>query len=429
MSGAAAWELQRDHVLKSMTFALRVGEAMLESSVATSDVEEAVRRLTSAYGLGRCEVSVTLNVVTLCYLHPSLDAPVTLVRVVDLGDPQLDRLVALDRLTREVEAGGVGVDDAVQRLEALLRSERGAHVAWTTGAAALVSAAAWVVFAGGGIPGAIAGVVGALLIELVGRGVSRSRVPAVFATILAAAITVAVPSAAAWLGMPIVLSSAIIGGLYPLLPGGALVASVTDGLSGAPLSSMAKGLQALIVATAIAVGVIGALSAIEAMGGVTGVAGAPPADALVLVAGAVAVGALGVARSMPWAQVVPTMVIAVLAQVVADVLADPAPGFSVGVFAAAVVIGVGSQVAARVLMTTAVGFTSTAVFVLVPGVTFYTAMVAFASGDSAAGVDLLTRAVGISAAIAAGIGLGVAVARSVPTPRPPVAVWRRGLRR
>ena len=88
-----AGQVRRDEALQVMTLALRVGEVMLESSVATSDVEDAVRRLAESLGLGGCEVSVTLNLITLNYLHPSLDAPLTLMRVVRMGEPRLDRFL------------------------------------------------------------------------------------------------------------------------------------------------------------------------------------------------------------------------------------------------------------------------------------------------------------------------------------------------
>lgn len=426
-SGGGVWELQRDHVLKVMTFSLRVGEAMLESSVATSDVEDAVRRLTAAFGLGRCEVSVTLNVVTLSYLHPSLDTPVTLVRVVDLGEPRLDRLVGLDRLSRQVQDGDLDVDAAVRRVDEILATPEPPR-AWRF-LAALASVGAWVVFAGGGLPGAAAGVVGAVAIELLAGPLRRSRVPAVFAMMLAAAIVVAAPSAAAWAGVPIVLAPAIIGGLYPLLPGGALVASVTDGLSGAPLSSMAKGLQAVVSATATAVGAIAALSLSDRLGISSDAIGVVPSRWLELGAAGVAVAGLGLARSMPMRHVLPAAAVAMAAWGTSELWVDPNPGISFSNFAAAVVIGLLSQVFARVQHTTPIVFTASAVFVLVPGFTFYSSMVAFAQADTDMGVELLIRALGISAAIAAGIALGVALARSVPAPRPPIAVWRRGLRR
>lgn len=415
--------LDRDEVLKVLTFSLGVGETMLESSVATSDVEDALRRLTAAYGLGRCEVSVTLNVISLCLLQP-VDGPITLVKVVDIGEPRLDRIAQLAHLSREVEAGRLDIDQAVRSADEIRARPQGVHRAIRL-LALVVSTWAWVVFADGGAVGAVAGALGALVIELAIVPLSRTRVPVVFAGMLAAAVAVAAPSAFAWAGLPIVLGPAIIGGLYPLLPGGALVASVTDGLSGAPLSSMAKGLQAVISATATAVGVLVTLTVVSRLGVVSDAVATPTPTWLVALASGTAIAGLAVARSMPLEFVLPAAGLAIAAWLTSRSVGDVGSGVSLGVFLAAVLIGLGAQILARLQATSATVYTSVAVFVLVPGVRFYSSMLAFSQGDSSVGVDLLIEALGVSASIAAGIALGVAVGRSVPAPRPAVRVWQR----
>jgi uncharacterized membrane protein YjjP (DUF1212 family) len=420
--------MDRDQVLKAMTLSLRVGELMLESSVAVSDVEDAMRRLADSLGLRRCEVSVTLNVITLNHLHPALDGPVTLVKVVDVGEPRLDRLAELEDLARRVEAHEVRIEEASRELDRLDESppRYSRPVAFV---AALVAAAAWVVFAGGGLVGAAAAVVAAVLVELVVVPLARTRVPAVFATFVATVVVVAVPHSFAWAGISIALTPAVAGSLYPLLPGGALVASVTDGLSGAPLSSLAKGLQATVVAVAIAAGALATLGVADRLE-ITSDAPPTPSPALAVgLAAGIAVAGLAVSRSMPLRFVAPAGVVGVVAWAVVWASAERLINPTLATFAAAVVIGAGGQLVARLLRTTATLFTSTAVYVLVPGITFYLAMVAFAQGDSVVATDLVLEAVRTAGAIAAGIALGVALGRSVPAPRPRMLLWRRSARR
>ncbi len=420
--------MRHDDVLKVMTFSLRVGGEMLESSVATSDVEDVVRRLTTSLGLSRCEVSVTLNVVTICYLDSTLTDPITLIRVVDLGEPRLDRLVALDTISRQVESGELDIDAATAQVDLLLREDP-TQARWITLVAVLVSAAAWVVFAGGGWLGAMSGAVAAILIEVVVGPLARTRIPAVFATAVAASVAVGVPFVITWLGIPIAVTPAVVGGLYPLLPGGALVASVTDGLSGSPISSIAKGLQSAIAAIAIALGAIAVLSLFERLEVTSDVVATPAPSIVVVLGGAVAVVALGVARSMPVRFVPSVAIIAVLTGSASELLSDPQTDIALSTFAAAIVVGLGGQIMARLHRTTAIIFTTTTVYLLVPGFTFYLAMVALAQGASEGGVDLLISALGIAGALAAGIALGVALGRSVPVPRPRAAQWRRPLKR
>ena len=98
-------------------------------------------------------------------------------------------------------------------------------------------------------------------------------------------------------------------------------------------------------------------------------------------------------------------------------------------FTAAVLLGLGGQLVALLHRTTSVVHTSSAVYVLVPGFTFYLAMSALARADADAGLPVMVDALGRAGAIAAGVALGVALGRSVPAPRPRVALWRRASRR
>lgn len=65
-------------------------------------------------------------------------------------------------------------------------------------------------------------------------------------TFLAAIVLAAVPNLAASAGIPIAVGPAVVGGLFIYLPGRILVSSVLDGLHNAPLSSLARGLRALV---------------------------------------------------------------------------------------------------------------------------------------------------------------------------------------
>ena len=201
-----------------------------------------------------------------------------------------------------------------------------------------------------------------------------------FATAASAALAVAGPATAAYVGIPILVTPAIVGGLYPLLPGGALVASVTDGLSGTPLSAMAKGLQASVTAVGVALGALGALLLVNDLG-IVDTTSAPPTSQLVIARQRI--GRRGGNRPVAFHSL-PTRSGSGCPghSRLGDVLAVPqaADGFPTASFFAAVVIGAGGQVLARVRHTSASVYTTTSVFVLVPGFTIYLSMVAFAAG-------------------------------------------------
>src|SRR5690606_28593775 len=307
--------MRQDEALQVMTLGLRVGEVMLESSVATSDVQDAVRRVIEALGLEGCEVSVTLDVITLNHLDPSLDAPLTLVRVVRIGEPRLDRLVALEALVRKIHDGRLDVATAAREIEHFDRVDT-RHPRWATLTGLLISAAAWVMFAGGGAVGAIAAVLAALVNEVVLAPLNRTRIPTVFVTFLSAVVVATVPNLFAFLELPVAVLPAVVAGLYPLLPGGLLVAGVTGGRPGGPPSSLAKGLEATVVASAVALGVVATLSVADHLGIESGTERPVISTVFTVLMAALAVSGLAVARSMPMRLVPATAAIAMAAWLV-----------------------------------------------------------------------------------------------------------------
>jgi uncharacterized membrane protein YjjP (DUF1212 family) len=413
-----------DETLTAMTCSLRAGQVMLESSVSVSEVTDVMLRLTRAFGLDRCEVSITLNTITMCNLPGPHDEPMTMIKVVDIGEPRLDRLASVETLTGLVESGELGPTQTYRRLQDI-EDAPVPYPRWATFVAALVSVAAWVVFAGGGAVAATAGVIGAVIIDPLVRIISRSRMPQLTSTFAAAIVVVLVPNLILATGVEIALSAAIIGGLYPLLPGGALVASATDGLSGAPLSGLAKGLQAAVIALVLGLGVAVAQSLVDALE-ITGDTTEVAIPALgTMVAAGVAVCALAVARGMPAGALVPTTLIAVVAWAITYLAPSRGMGATAATLVAAVAIGVAGQLVARLQHKPGTLYTTSAVYVLVPGTAIYLAMNGFAMGDTEVAGEWLIIALRTATAIAAGIAVGVALGRSVPSPRPRVALWRR----
>ncbi len=413
-----------DYALKEMSAGLLVGEAMLHSRVATSEVDSAVRRLNNAFGLPQVEVSVTMNEIFLGLVDPRLPWPMTMVRVVDIGEARLDLLVRYEDLIGRVESGDLDLEATQRELEHVARS-RPARPWWVSSLFYLLSVAAWVLFAGGGVVGALAGVAGAAVTQVVVVPLARARLPEAFGTAASASMAVAGPAAAAYAGLPINLTPAMVGGLYPLVPGGALVSSVIDGLSGSPLSSIAKGLQVAVSGIALALGALGALVVVSDLE-ITDTALAPQTPALLVgLSAAVAVAAIALARHVPVRLVPGTAILGFASWSVMYFMPQGADGFPTSSFVGAVVIGAGGQLISRLRHTSASVYTTTSVFVLVPGFTIYLSMVAFAQGDSNTGMQLLIRSLTIAGAIAAGVTLGVALTRTLPLPRARMGTWRR----
>jgi uncharacterized membrane protein YjjP (DUF1212 family) len=412
------------YAMKVLAAAVAVGEAMLRSRVPTSEVERSVRRFNTAFGLSHCEVSITMNEVAVSLVDTRLGAPMTIIKVVDTSEVRLDLLVDVESLIRAAESGEADLERTTQELPRIIAATS-RRPWWINSGFYLLCVASWVVFAGGGWVGALAGVLGAIVIQLVVVPLSRTRLPDVFGVAIASAIAVAAPAAAAYFDAPIALTPAIVGGLYPLLPGGAIAASVTDWLAGMPLSAMAKGLQAALSAAGLALGAVGALTLVDQLQITSPDESIQMPVFVVAAAAALAVTFLALSRSMPIRLAPGAAIVTVAAWAVARAMPETSATFPPDVFVAAIVIGAGSQLMARIQRTNASVYTTTTVFVLAPGLLTYMAMVAATSGDTDTAAPLLVQALGVSGALAAGVALGVSLTRGIPVPRPRVRLPTR----
>lgn len=405
------------HVLRVMSVALRMGEVLVANGVAMAECLHVLRRTVQALGLASCEVVVELNKITLSYVPADLSSSVCVVRVVEGGTANLHRLVRIEHLVRSIEAREVGVEDALAALDRI-EADSGPYPRWVRVAAELLAVASWIVFAGGDALGVVAGLVAAVLVMgIVAAGV-RSRIPSLFVTIAATSVVVGVPYALGAAGLEFRVSPAVVGGLYPLLPGGALVASVTDGLMGAPISSLARGLQALVTAVGIALGVLVSLAAVEALGvELPEVPAGPWAPWVTALAAAGAMTGLAVALDVSPVSVVPLAALGAGVWTVAHLGQVSGLGDDVRVLLAAVILGLGGRILARIQQGVASVFTGIAVFVLVPGTMIYLAMLAFARQVPDAGFTFTVNALTASVAIAAGTTLGVALGGRLRPPQ------------
>jgi uncharacterized membrane protein YjjB (DUF3815 family) len=246
--------------------------------------------------------------------------------------------------------------------------------------------------------------------------VARSRVPDVFVVLVGAAGVVLVPYGVVWAGLEFAVGPAVIGGLYQFLPGRALVSSVSDGLSGAPVSALARGLQAIVVAVGVAVGVLAALGIVDTLDIDLPAIDITPWPAVVTMAAAgVAVGALAIARQVPVVAVAPVVGLGMLLWLVANDLGTSGNWQrEAAVGLAALILGFAGQLLARLQRTIPALYTGVAVLVLVPGTILYSAMLQFAVGQNQSGAEQTLQAITVAVAIAAGTTLGVAVGRAMP---------------
>lgn len=422
-----------EEVASAIGLALRVGELMLACGESAEDVEAAMFAVTSTYRARSCDPQVTFTRVAISYQPGPGEPPVTAERSVRRPTGDCARLVALFRLVTEITAGGLPVDTAHQRLTAVQRDCH-RYPGWLTvvsagllaGSATLLvggraDARAWLVF----VCAVVAAVAGERLSALVGRhdlpefyGVAAAATPAAVIGILM--------SFNQW---HLRGSVVIVGGLYALLPGWAMVAAVQDGLAGFYLTAAARLLEALYLMAGVLVGVTTVLYVGFNNGADLMAHGAPSTwnPALQLTAAVLLTLFFAVLLNTG-----PAALPAVLVNSTAGwsvygslVYAGTEPIMATGF--AAMLVGLAGQLMARFGGSPALPFVTAALGPLLPGSVLYFGLIGFVRGEPEAGLSGVWRATATAMALAIGVNLGHEVARLfLPAPGVVLAAQRRG---
>jgi uncharacterized membrane protein YjjP (DUF1212 family) len=401
------------HEVLALEFLGDAGKLMLESSPSVSEVIEQLRRMLPALGLHGCQIDATLSMLTLSYWQRDLPAPLTTMRAIMVSDPQLARLTSVLTLLDEVEAGELDLKNAARRLRAI--EDAPARSRPYARAAILLSVAGWVMFLKpNDVLAVLVAVLATLLTFPVGTLVGRLRMPAVFGTFLAAAILAAVPNLLAGAGLKFAVGPAVVGGLYVYLPGRAIVSSVIDWLSSAPVSSIARGFEALLTAGALALGIlvggkIGAGLGVNATPDPTTKDIAPT-----VIAAGIGILGLAIAWGMPRRRLLPVALIACAGWLIVALASHNNTGSVwLSFLIAAVVVGFLGVVVAALQGGTATLYTGVAIVPLVPGFALYRSMLGLVQGRHELFQSSLETAIGLSLAIAGGVAIGIAAGRNV----------------
>ena len=393
--------------------ALRIGELLLASGEGSEDVEVALVGITEAYGLHRCETNVTFNVITLSYQPSPADTPISLERVVRHRTVDYTGLADLHRLAVEISLGAVSLEEAYGRLAAIRRNKYPyPHRVIVASLGAIAASAA--ILVGGGYRASLVAFVCAIAGDFLYRRLGRLGLPPFYLLAVAA-----VPGAIAAivldrLGVDVNSSAVVVGGVFTVLPGRALVAAIQDGLTGFYITASARLLEVVFLVGALVSGITLVLMVGRHVG-----AGFIVDEQLAPVraepAYAVVAAALGVSFAV--AVHTPRRILPFAAGGAAFSWAGVTYGVHWGLSpviattGTAMTIGLIGYTIARTHRTSALPYVIPAIGPLLPGSAVYFAMLQITSGDSGRGLASLETAVSLGLGIGAGVNLGGELAR------------------
>ncbi|MFD7500011.1 threonine/serine exporter ThrE family protein [Streptomyces sp. NPDC059850] len=402
-------------VPRVLDLVLRIAELLLAGGEGAEDVEAAMLGVAHAYGLDRCEPTVTFTLLSVSYQPSLVDDPVTASRTVRRRGTDYTRLSAVFRLVDDITSqDDFTLEEAYRRL-AEIRRNRHPYPGWalTVAAGGLAGAASMLV--GGAWPVFFAAAIGAMLGDRLAWLASGRGLPEFYQFVVAAMPPAAMGIALSLLGAGLQSSAVITGGLFALIPGRALVASVQDGLTGYYITAAARLLEVGYLIVGIVCGVLTVL-----YGGLQLNAKLNPEAALVgqpePIVQILAAMLLALTFCILLQQERHTVLFATLnggvAWVVYGALTDTAdvPPVAATTVAAGLV-GLFGQLLSRYRYASALPYVTAAIGPLLPGSATYFGLLALAQGNLDRGIPHLTQAAALALAIAIGVNLGGEAAR------------------
>ena len=233
---------------KVLETASLAGHILLENGAEIARVEETMERIARHYGVVDQNFFVLSNGI-----FTTGQAGYAKVEFIPFKGAQLERVAAVNQISRDIEAGRWTVDEARERLLEIRASKPKA--AWEQILGSAVGSAGFcMIFGGGLLDAAAAFVVGMLLWTFVVFAGARMSKP--IANIVGSALATLLCIVFERIGFGVSLGNMIVGSLIPLIPGVAFTNGIRDIADEDYIAGATRLLDAIMVFFCIAAGVV-----------------------------------------------------------------------------------------------------------------------------------------------------------------------------
>ncbi len=235
-------------IFKSIT---KIGTMLLQHGAEIYRVEESVERLASAYGFLEVEVFAIPSFISISVVLPD-KTTLTYTKRSHQNRIHMDNLCALNDMIRKVCNKPIEINELEAKLDEISNTPLNNHLIFLGYG---LTALAFSVFFGGGVMEAIFGGIIGFVIYGVLYIMEKLEINSIVSTIIAS-MTLALCSTLLYKsGLISNLDAITIGSLMVLVPGVAITNSLRDLIGGEYISSLARMLEAVLIATSIAIGV------------------------------------------------------------------------------------------------------------------------------------------------------------------------------
>lgn len=235
----------------ALKMAVTLGVSLMENGAEIYRVEESIIRVLRSYGIKRTDVYALPNILMVT-IETDEEISFTKMRRIFNRVPNFERVIQLNDLARTLSLEPLPLSEAFKRLREIDHlQDYSKKVNWMS---YVLAAAAFVMMIGGNVCDALVAILCAAVGRLVCVPMERYHANGFFVTLVTSFLHnfVAFVCAEAFVGLhPNII---ITGTLMLLFPGVAFMTAVRDVIAKDLSAGMFEGLEAIVVACAIAVG-------------------------------------------------------------------------------------------------------------------------------------------------------------------------------
>ena len=242
-------EIVEDRHAQALAVASEAGHILLENGAEISRVEETMERIASHYGVDSKSFFVLSNGI---FTTSSFNKYAN-VEFIPFKGTQLDKVVAVNQLSRDIVAGKYTLEDARVKLQEI-RNMR-PHPVWEQVLASALGSAGFCIVFGGGLLDCAASFVCGILLWLFVLYVTAPHMSKIVGNIVGGFFVTALCIVFHRIGFGHSLPNMIIGAIIPLIPGVPFVNGVRDVANEDYIAGATRLLDALLVFFCIAAGV------------------------------------------------------------------------------------------------------------------------------------------------------------------------------
>ena len=399
-------DLARAHAVFDL--AMRIGEGMLVTGAAASEVTATMLRVITSSGIRNVSVSVTFNEVSISYLPSPEQSPFTRIRAAGHQSQNFTKLDAYEKIAERYVRGDLTLEQA-NAAATRIPGEKPVYPLWLVilALACMGGAAALGLGAGPLVIGAAtlaAGILGILTEVLMAR-----QVPLFYIQMLGGVVGAFAAIIVHLLDPTVNSSIVVVACIIILLAGLTSLGAMQDAITGWYVTASGRVLETLMLTIGLVVGVRAGLLVAEWMDLEISVSSAMPvtlSSALVLVVSGALTGlGYAVATSTPARSLTWCSLLAAVASLGSNLLAGVGLDRVWAVGFTALAVGAASVLLAARAHAPALTFVLVGVIPMVPGSRIYRGLLALGT-DLTEGTAQLFGAAEVAVAIAAGAVLG-----------------------